>query len=133
MKRITPIASALVALVAALALLVPVAVAKGGGTARQIALKPGKAFPAANGKAVSKVKGAERELQIEVEHIRRLAGKRVNVFVNGVKLGSMRVSALGAAEIERNTERGQKVPRIASGSPVRVRTLGGKLIAGGRF
>src|SRR4051794_10827681 len=133
MRRISPIASALVALLAAFALLVPVAVAKGGGSIRQIALHPGASFPAAKGKAASKVKGAERELQIEVEHVRRLAGKRVNVFVNGVKLGSPRVSGLGAVEVERNTELGQKVPRIAKGSTVRVRTLGGKLIARGRF
>ena len=125
--RVTMVVLAL----ALVATLVPVAVA--GGTIRRIALQGSAAFPAANGKAVYKVDGGERELQIEVEDIRRLAGKRVNVFVNGNKIGSPRVSSLGEARVERNTDAGQSVPRITNGSPVRVRTQGGTLIASGRF
>lgn len=48
-------------------------------------------------------------------------------------LGIAKVSASGHADITRNTELGQKVPSIAHGSPVTVRTTGAKLIASGRF
>lgn len=123
----------LVALVAALAV-VPAAVAKGGGgSKRTIALHASSTFPAATGKAASRVRDGERELEVEVEHVRRLAGKRVNVFVNGRWFARPRVSSLGGASVERSTERGQRVPRIRAGSTVRVRTLAGTLIAGGRF
>ena len=68
-----------------------------------------------------------------MQHVRALAGKRVNVFVNGIKWTSPRVSSLGAFNVQRSTERGQRVPRITSSSTVRVRTLGGTLIASGSF
>ncbi len=131
--RRTPIISALIALVAMVAVLAPAAMASGGGTTRSIALHGSVSFPNATGKAVYKVNGSERELQIEVEHIKVLAGKHVNVFVNGNKLASPLVSSLGIARVNRNTDKGQFVPTIKSGSTVRVRTLGGTLIAGGTF
>ena len=131
--RRTPIISALIALVAIAAVLAPAAMASGGGTTRSIALHGSVSFPNATGKAVSKVNGSERELQIEVEHIKVLAGKHVNVFVNGNKLASPLVSSLGIARVNRNTDKGQFVPTIKTGSTVRVRTLGGTLIASGTF
>jgi hypothetical protein len=131
--RRTPIISALIALVAMVAVLAPAAMASGGGTTRSIALHDSVSFPNATGKAVYKVNGSERELQIEVEHIKVLAGKHVNVFVNGNKLASPLVSSLGIARVSRNTDKGQFVPTVKSGSPVRVRTLGGTLIASGTF
>src|SRR4051812_25056638 len=131
--RRTPIISALIALVAMTAVLAPAALASGGGTTRSIALHGSVSFPNATGKAVYKVNGSERELQIEVEHIRALAGKRINVFVNGNKLASPLVNSFGVARVNRNTDRGQFVPTIKIGSTVRVRTLGGTLIASGTF
>jgi hypothetical protein len=131
--RRTPIISALIALVAMVAVLAPAAMASGGGTTRSIALHGSVSFPNATGKAVYKVNGSERELQIEVEHIKVLAGKHVNVFVNGNKLASPLVSSLGIARVSRNTDKGQFVPTVKSGLPVRVRTLGGTLIASGTF
>jgi hypothetical protein len=125
------IATLLIAALAALAIIAPAAQAKGGGTTRSIALKGSVSFPGATGKAVYKVNGSERELQIEVEHIRALAGKHVNVYVNGSRLASPLVSALGIARVERKTP--QAVPVIKTGSTVRVRTLGGTLIASGTF
>jgi hypothetical protein len=109
------------------------AVASGGGTTTKITLHPSSSFPAASGKAVSKVKGSERELQVEVEHIKSLAGKHVRVFVNGSLFASPLVSSLGAASVDRSTENGQSVPRIHAGSTVRVRTTGGTLIVSGTF
>ena len=57
----------------------------------------------------------------------------MNVFVNGNKIASPIVSSLGQIHVERNTDRGQSVPTIVNGSTVRVRTLGGTLIASGTF
>jgi hypothetical protein len=131
--RRTPLITALIALVAFAAVLAPAALASGGGTTRSIALHGSVSFPNATGKAVYKVNGSERELQIEVDHIKVLAGKHINVFVNGNKLASPQVSSLGIARVDRNTDKGQFVPTIKTGSTVRVRTLGGTLIASGAF
>ena len=68
-----------------------------------------------------------------MQHIAVLAGKHVNVFVNGNKWASPVVSSLGRIHVDRSTQRGQTVPRISAGSTVRVRTLGGTLIASGTF
>jgi len=131
--RRTSFITGLIALVAIAAVLAPAAMAKGGGTTRSIALHGSVSFPNATGKAVYKVNGTERELQIEVDHIKVLAGKHINVFVNGNKLASPLVSSLGTINVNRNTGKGQFVPTIKTGSTVRVRTLGGTLIASGTF
>ena len=132
MRRTTFI-TALIACLALAVAIAPAASAKGGGTTRTISLKGSVSFPGATGKAVSKVNGNERELEVDVQHIRALAGKHVNVFVNGNKLASPTVNSLGNVNVNRNTERGQFVPTIRTGSTVRVRTLGGTLIASGTF
>jgi hypothetical protein len=126
MKR-TFIPLALLAL-AALALAAPAVQAKGGPGTR-IALKASSAYPGAKGKAKFQNQG-QRELEIEVEHVRRLAGKRVSFFVNAKKVGSARVSSLGAAEINR---RGSSFPAIPAGTQVKVKTTGGATIVSGRF
>jgi hypothetical protein len=126
MKRIT-ILLATAAL--ALAVSVPAVLAKGGGGTR-IALKASKAFPAAKGSAKFKATAEERQLEVEVEHLRRLAGKRVTFVVGGKKLGTAKVSALGAAQIER---RNSTVPAVRAGTAVSVKTAGGVLIARGSF
>jgi hypothetical protein len=114
----------------ALTVAVPAALAAGG---TRFALKPAKAFPAATGSAQFKAKAGERELQVEVEHIRRLAGRQVVIVIAGSKLGTAKVSALGAAQISRNTERGQRVPQVAAGTVVKVRTAAGATIVSGSF
>jgi hypothetical protein len=126
MKRITTLLTPSTLL---LTVGVPTVLAKGGEGTR-IVLKPAKAFPAAKGSAKFKATAEERELQVEVEHVRRLAGKRVNFFVNATKVGSKRVSALGAAQLNR---RGSTFPGIKSGTRISVKTAGGKLIVSGRF
>jgi hypothetical protein len=131
--RRTTIISALIACMTLVAF-APAASASGGSTTtRTIALHGSISFPNATGKAVYKVGGGERELQIEVEHIFVLRGRHVNVFVNGNKIATPVVNSLGQIHVERNTDRGQSVPTITSSSTVRVRTLGGTLIAGGSF
>jgi hypothetical protein len=99
----------------------------------QIPLKPGSAFRRATGSAQYQSQPGQSELQLEVEHLRSLAGKRVAVSVNGAVIGVAKVSARGIAELHRNTELGQSVPTIVHGSTVTVRTSKGRLVASGRF
>lgn len=114
----------------ALIVAVPAALAAGG---TRIALKPAKSYPAAKGAAKYTVKAGQRELEVEVEHIRRLAGRQVVIVVAGSRLGTAKVSALGAAQVSRNTERGQRVPNVAPGTKVKVRTPTGATIVSGSF
>ena len=131
--RRTTIIAALVAVAALFASFAPAASANGTAVNRQVALHGSTSFPNATGSAQYQASSGQRELQVEVEHIKVLAGKQVNVFVNGKKWASPRVSSLGKMDVDRNTEIGQSVPTIKAGSTVRVRTLGGTLIAGGSF
>jgi hypothetical protein len=126
MKRITMV---LAAAAVALAVSVPAVLASGGSGTR-IVLKPAKVFPAAKGSATFKAKAGERELEAQVEHVRRLAGRTVTFYVGGKRLGSAKVGALGAAHIER---RNGAVPAIGAGTVVSVKTAGGVLIARGSF
>jgi hypothetical protein len=125
MKRTWIIPGLLAALVAT-AILAPAVQAKGG---TRIVLKASNAFPGASGKAKFQAAG-QRELEIEVQHIRRLAGKRVRFFVNTTKIGSARVNALGAARLDR---RGSTFPAIRSGTRIKVKTARGATIVSGRF
>jgi hypothetical protein len=127
MKRITTL---LAAVMLTLAIAAPAALAAKGVRAP---LKPAKAFPAAKGSAKFKAKGAERELEAEIEHIRRLAGRRVVFYVAGKRLGVAKVSRLGIARISRSSERGQRVPNVIAGTSVKVRTAAGILIVSGSF
>jgi hypothetical protein len=129
MKRITIVLAAAALL---LAVSVPEVLASGGSGMR-IVLRAAKAFPAAKGSAKFKSTAEERELQVEVEHVRRVAGKRVVFFVGGKKLASAKVNRFGAAEINRNSERSQFVPNVRAGTTVRVKTAGGALIVRGSF
>src|SRR6266513_1915142 len=127
MKRTVILTVSLLAL-AALAVAAPAVQAKGGlGT--RIALKSSGAFPGASGKAKFQNEG-QRELEIEVEHVRRLAGKRVSFFVNSTKVGSARINGLGAAQVNL---RGASFPSINAGTRVKVKAVAGKLIVSGRF
>ena len=126
MKRIITL---LAAAALALAVSVPAVLAKGSDGTR-IVLKPTKAFPAAKGSATFKAKPGGRQLEVEVEHLRRLAGKRVTFFVGGTKLGTARIGALGAAQLER---RNSAAPAVRAGTAVSVKTAGGVLIVRGSF
>ena len=128
MKRTLMIPFVLVALVAA-AMIAPSVQAKGGKDGTRIVLRPTSAFPGAKGSAKFQVEG-QRELEIEVEHVRRLASKRVNFFVNSTKVGSARVSGLGAAQVNK---RGSGFPAIKAGTRIKVKTTGGATIVAGRF
>jgi hypothetical protein len=98
-----------------------------------ITLKPSASYPKATGTSQYQSQGSQRELQVEVENLKPLAGQHVNVFVNGSKWASPTVSSLGIAQVDKNTDVGQAVPTITHGSTVRVRTTSGTLIAGGTY
>jgi len=129
MKRITTLLTPSTLL---LTVGVPTVLAKGGEGTR-IVLKSAKPFPAAKGAAKFKATAEERELQVEVEHVRRLAGKRVVFIVGGKKIATKKVNRFGAAEINRNSERGEFVPAVRAGTSVRVKTVAGVLIVKGSF
>jgi opacity protein-like surface antigen len=127
MKRFWITTGLLTALIGA-ATLAPAVQAKGGDGTR-IALKASSAYQGASGKAKSQTTG-ERELQVEVEHVRSLAGKRVNFFVNSTRIGSARISGLGAAQV---TRRGSSFPAIQAGTVIKVKTAAGTMVVSGRF
>jgi len=128
MKRITTL---LMATALLLTVGVPTVLAKGEGT--RIVLKSARVFPAAKGSAKFKATAEERELHVEVEHVRRLAGKRVVFIVGGKQIATKKVNRFGAAEINRNSQRGQFVPAVGAGTSVKVKTAGGALVVKGSF
>jgi hypothetical protein len=120
-----------VAVVAVLAVVIPAAAL--AAIDWQITMHGSTAYPHANGSAQYQSQQGHREVQLEVQRVRSLAGKTVVFTAGGMTLGSQKVSAAGKADITRNTELGQKVPKVVHGSPVSVRTAGGQLITSGRF
>ncbi|MBI4670671.1 MAG: hypothetical protein HY741_03255 [Chloroflexi bacterium] len=103
------------------------------GTRTRIALTASADYPAAKGKATYIVNGKQREFQVEVENVKKLAGQSVKVFVNGTQVGSAVVNSLGAARLYLNTNLGNAVPFIKAGDQVQVKTSAGKLIVSGKF
>jgi hypothetical protein len=129
MKRKIAPATLILAAVMLMAVAVPALAAVNWTTP----LRHTAAFPRATGHAQFQSQPGQRELQIEAEHLKTLAGKRVLFYANGAKLGSAIVTRLGVAQIDRNTERGQTVPKIVHASHVSVRTAGGAVILRGTF
>ena len=99
----------------------------------QIPLTPGKGIAQVTGSSQYQAQPGQRELQVEIEHLRSLAGQSLLVQVNGAPVGSMRVSGKGIAQLTRNSERGQATPIVAHGSIVTVKTRAGIVLASGRF
>ena len=99
----------------------------------QIPLTAGTGIAGVTGSSQYQAQPGQRELQIEIEHLRSLAGQSLLVQVNGATVGSMKVSGKGIAQLTRNTERGQATPTVAHGSIVTVKTKAGIALASGRF
>lgn len=96
-------------------------------------LKAAAQHPGARGESEYEREGAKREVEVTVSGIRRLAGHRVTVSIDGRKVGTIRVSGAGRARRDWSTSHGQSVPIARVGSTVEVRTGGGRLIASGRY
>lgn len=110
------------------------AFARGGGGSRvRITLASAATFANAKGTATYKVNGSEREFQVEVENIKKLAGQKVKILVNGAQVGSATVNSLGTARLNLNTGLGQTVPNIKAGDRIQVKTASGVLIISGSF
>ena len=134
MITITHKSKLLAAGVAAAAMLTPAAALASTATVNwQVPMTHTTAYPTTTGSAQYQSQPGQRELQIEVDHLRTLAGKYVVFYANGVKLGSAKVSSTGIGQIDRNTELGQSVPTILHGSTVAAKTGTGTLIANGKF
>ena len=99
----------------------------------QIPLTHSAAYPSARGSAQYQSQPGQAEFQVELTRLGSLAGRSVVVSVNGGRIGSATVSRLGIAQLDRNSELGQRVPAIIHGSAVTVRTSSGALVAVGRF
>jgi len=130
--KVTVLAVFLTALLLGTFMIAPAAHAKGGDATR-ISLTGSAPYANAKGTAKYKAAGGEREFQVELENARPLAGKTLNVFVNGTRVGSMRVSALGVGRFSRNTDLGQSVPLISAGSRVQIKTTAGVIVVSGSF
>jgi len=109
--------------------LAQVALAKGITT--RIVLVHSATYPKATG-AAKYTTGSQREFQVEVDHVKVLAGKTLNVFVDGKKVGSMLVNSLGIGHLNLDTALGNKVPLIKAGSKVVVK-FGSVLVTSGTF
>lgn len=131
MTRISRTMVALVLIGAVTAVVSPAAQAK--GTSITATLKAGTAFPAVTGKAKFTHEASNREVEVQIEHARPLAGKRLTVFVAGTKVGTMVVGKLGNGNLNRSTQAGQTVPRVTAGDGVSVRTAAGVVVAKGKF
>lgn len=129
MTRSARIASLLLA--SGLALGVAPALLAAGNS--QIALKSSGAYPSAHGTAQYQSQPGQREVQIEIDHIRSLAGRSVNIYLGGAKIGAARVNSRGVAELTRNSELAQRVPRVGTGTSVAVQTSQGVKIVTGTF
>ncbi len=133
MRKPTTLILATSALVGAAALAVPAA-ALATTSNLQIAVHAGPSFPKATGSAQYQTQTGQREFQVELDHLKSLAGRSVVVRANGATVGRAKVSSKGIVQFTRNTELGQSVPQIAHGSNVAVVTGGaGTLVASGTF
>lgn len=100
---------------------------------RQIRLTSSAAYRQVRATAQYQVNGRQRELQIEVRRATALAGRRLVVTVGGRRLGVVRISTRGRAEMTRNTEHRQVVPPVVRGTRVVLSTTQGRALASGRF
>jgi hypothetical protein len=122
MRKPTTLILATSALVGAAALAVPAAALATATSNLQIAVHAGPSFPKATGSAQYQSQPGQREFQVELNHLKSLAGSSVLVRANGATVGRTKVSSMGIVQFTRNTELGQSVPQIAHGSTVAVVT-----------
>jgi hypothetical protein len=116
-----------------LGFIAPVQEASANDADKKISLSPSPLYPSAKGKAKYRDRGDEQEFQVEVEKIRSLSGQTVTIVVDGVAVGTAKVSISGKARYEVNSDRGGNVPVIEPGSTVVVRTAAEVVIVSGHF
>lgn len=85
------------------------------------------------GEAKFKIKGNERELEIEVERLNLPANTTLSVFVDNVKIGDLILSSTMETKLELESEHGQTVPNVITGSTVAVVNSQGQTVLSGVF
>ncbi|MFL6230154.1 MAG: hypothetical protein ACJ741_15385 [Pyrinomonadaceae bacterium] len=73
-----------------------------------------------------------RKLTVKVEHVNLPDGTRLNVFIDGTKVGEI-VLAAGRGELSLSTSHGQTTPPVANGTSVSVTNQAGTTIVSGAF
>jgi hypothetical protein len=86
-------------------------------------------FPHAYGGARYESHHGWREFEINLNGIKKLAGKTVTVRVHGTIVGQMHVSQYGHAHLYRHNG----LPSMTAGNAIRVRTKSGTLVSRGTF
>ncbi|HEX8476007.1 MAG TPA: hypothetical protein VF666_18555 [Pyrinomonadaceae bacterium] len=80
-----------------------------------------------------RAEGGERRLEIEVENVNLPSGTLLNVLVDNVQIGTIRLEGGGKGELELRTDNGQFVPLVNSRSRVVIATQGGVTLVAGAF
>ena len=107
--------------------------AKSAAVSKRAALSGSAAYPGVKGEAKWRSKEGERELEVQIEDAKKLAGKQLAVRIDGKLMGYMKVNALGRARLVKSTQAGQSIPASVEGKAVNIRTSAGTLVASGRF
>ena len=108
------------------------AASRDDGTLLEVTPPAGPAYRRADGTKY-KDRGGERELEVQIEDVRRLGGKTLSVFVGGGRTGEARVNSVGDALLERNSDLGQRVPAVRGGTRVEIKTPAGTRVVSGSF
>ncbi|MFL6255133.1 MAG: DUF4214 domain-containing protein [Pyrinomonadaceae bacterium] len=77
--------------------------------------------------------GGVRKLEVEVQDVNLPASTVLNVLVGGQQVGTITLDTLRAGKVELETERGQAVPAVTSGTTVAVRNQSSANIVTGTF
>ena len=85
------------------------------------------------GVAKFKSHGNEREFEVEIERVNLPVNTSLGVFVDNLKVGDLILNSRLETEFELESERGQLVPNVITGSTVAVINSQGQTILGGVF
>ena len=77
-------------------------------------------------------RAGRRELEVEIEHARALAGRRLMVFVGGTRIGTMLVGKLGTPRLTAPPSSARPC-RMSLPARASVHTAAGATVAKGRF
>ncbi len=97
----------------------------------EIILTSTQVVPAAKGRARYEASAVRRKLNVQAENLASLEGRPAVLYVAGVVVARTTVT-LGKAKFELDTNLGQRVPVIATGTAVSV-VINGRAIVTGSF
>ena len=85
------------------------------------------------GEAKFKVDGDGRELEVEIERLNLPANTTLSVFIDNVKAGDLVLSSTMETKLELESEHGQTVPNVITGSTAAVVNSQGQTVLSGVF